>query len=114
MAAKNGTLTLRYPGKQHEILSFYLDDTAGNLVRFSKDGKAGAASPDNYYNGKGNCFITDICIEAATGQTTTVVKVNDSPISVLLNANYLAAVLGRIPLNQPLPRGSKLTMVQIA
>lgn len=113
MAAQNGTIQLEFPGGMTTTYSFYLDDTAGNPVRFSRDAKAGATSPDNVVVGN-VCAIVDIAIAAASGQTTTTVKVNDIPVSVLLNANFLASITNRPHPNIVLRPGAKLTMFQVA
>ena len=111
MAAQNGTLTLEFPNRSRVTYSIYFDDTATNPVRFSKDGKAGANSPD--YLNVPICGIADLVIAAATGQTTTVIKRNDLSISTILNANYLAAITNRPFLGLVVP-GGKLTMIQVA
>lgn len=113
MAAKNGTLQFMFAGGLRRTYSFYFDDTAGNPARFSLDGKAAAGSPDNIVV-PAPCAVADMSLEAATGQTTTVIKVNDQPVSVILNANYLAALSLRAPLGLVLNGGSKLQMFQLA
>lgn len=113
MAAQNGTITFTTPQGQSVTYSFYLDDTAGNPVRWSKDAKAGAAAPDSIIVNR-PCWITDLTIAAASGQTTTTIKVNDSPVSVLLNANFLASVTNRPKLGIALRPGDKFTAFQVA
>jgi hypothetical protein len=60
------------------------------------------------------CAIVDVILEGATAKTTTVIKINDSPVSTLLNALYLATVVTRPPIDIVLFPGQKLTMVQVA
>jgi hypothetical protein len=113
MAAAYGTTTLMFGGGVSRTYSNYYDDTAGNAVRWSLDAKAGAGSPDNVVVPV-SCMITDLTIAAASGQSTTTIKVNDQPVSVLLNANFLAAVTNRPKINVMLRAGDKLTMFQVA
>lgn len=113
MAAQNGTITFQRPSGTKFTYSFYLDDSAGNAVRWLKDGKAGSASPDNQIVTE-PCVIKDFCIAAASGQTTTVIKINDQPVSVLLNAAHLATIYYRPEPNIFLAPGQKLTAVQLA
>ncbi len=114
MAAKNGTISLEYPNPMlNHTLSFYASDVAGVSIKMAKDGKADANSPDRFV-AKSLCVVTDVCLEAATGQTTTVVKVDGTPKHVLLNANYLAANAQRPPLNQLLYPGQELSLYQAA
>ena len=111
MAAANGTITFEFPNRTRATYSIYLDDTAGNPVRFSKDGKAGTVSPD--FLNVPMVGIADITIASATGQSTTVIKRNDMAMSTILNANYLASVVNRPFLGLVVP-GGKLTMIQVA
>jgi len=113
MAAAQGIITFERPNKSKFSYSIYLDDTAGNPVRFLKDGKAAAGSPDNLVSTE-LCAIVDIILEGATAKTTTVVKINDLPVSTLLNALFLASVTTRPSPDIVLWPGRKLTMVQVA
>lgn len=113
MAAQNGTITYQFAGGVRRTYSFYLDDTAGNPVRWSLDGKAGAASVTDI-TAQAPCAIADFVIAAASGQTTTTFKINDYPVSTILNANYLASVTFRPPLNLVMKQGDKLTAFQVA
>lgn len=114
MAAKNGTITFSRPFSPSKMMvSIYLDDTAGHAVRFSKDTKADANSPDNFIANE-ILGVEDVCIEAATGQTTTIVKVNDISAAALLNANHLAAITSRPEPGVVLYPSNKLTLVQLA
>jgi len=113
MAAQYGTVTFERPNRTRFTYSVYFDDTAGNPVRFARDGKSGTAAPDNIVATE-IMGIVDICLAAATGQTTTVIKVNDNPVSTILNAIYLASITTRPEPGTIIFPGQKLTMVQIA
>lgn len=113
MAAQNGTITLLRPNGLRKVLSIYASDSAGASITISSDGKADANAPA-FFLAPGACGVEDFCLAAATGQTTTTIKVNDVPQSVVLNANYLAAVTTRPPIGIVLRKGDKLTMVQVA
>jgi len=114
MAAQNGAIVISHPNTpQKDLISFYLDDTAGNPVRFSRTGKAGAASPDNLVFDRWS-GIEDISIAAASGQTTTTIQRNDITIAVILNANHLVSVQFRPEPGLIFAPGQKLTMFQVA
>lgn len=113
MAAQNGVVQFERPNKSRFTYSVYFDDTAGNPVRWLKDGKAAAASPDFLQIGE-LCAIVDVCLAAASGQTTTVVKINDLPVSTLLNALHLASITTRPEPAVVVFPGQKLTAVQVA
>lgn len=113
MAAQNGVVTFERPNGTKFTYSVYFDDTATNPVRWLKDGKAAAASPDNLIITEVSAVV-DVVLAAASGQTTTVVKKNDLPVSTLLNALHLASITTRpVPGILCLP-GQKLTMIQVA
>lgn len=113
MAASNAIITFERPNKSRFSVSAYLDDTNTNPVRFSRDAKAIATSPD-YLQINELCAIVDVVIVSATGQTTTIVKVNDMPVSNLINAVHLASVAYRPDLAIVAWPGNKLTMTQLA
>lgn len=113
MAAAQGTISFERPNGTRFTYSIYFDDTAGNPVRFLKDGKAAAASPDNLIMGE-IAGIKDIVLLAASGQSTTVIKINDYPVSTVLNALHLAAITTRPTPDIVIRPGQKLTMVQVA
>jgi len=113
MAAAQGTISFERPNKTKFTYSIYFDDTAGNPVRFLKDGKAGAASPD-FLNIQELSAIVDIVLAGASAQTTTVIKLNDNPISTILNALHLASIVNRPEPGILCLPGHKLTMVQLA
>jgi len=112
MAAANGTMSMVFAGGVRRTYSIYLDDMAGNPVRYSLDAKAGAASPDNIVLPLPSAII-DITIEAATAKTTTTIKDNDVPVSVILNANFLSTVTNRPVPGIVLGANHKLTMFQV-
>jgi hypothetical protein len=96
MAAQNGIMNFvgAQTGQTYSV-SFYLDDTAGNPVRFSQAGKAVATSPTDWTPPE-VVVLTDVIIGAASGQTTTQILRNGQPTGdYLLNAVYLASVTNR-------------------
>jgi len=113
MAAQNGTVLFQRPSGTKFSVSVYFDDTALNPVRWLKDGKAAAGSPDNLLITE-PVVIKDICLAAASGQTTTTIKINDQPVSVILNAIHLASITTRPEPNVYVSPNQKLTMVQVA
>lgn len=113
MAAKNGTLTLG-TGPFRKTLSVYASDAAGVAFTFSASGKADANSPNSYFCPAPGMWLMDFCLEAATGQTTSVIYVNDVPVATILNANQLASIQSRPNLGIALRGGDKLTIFQVA
>jgi len=113
MAAASGTITLRRANGSALIISQYHSDAAGVTVKVSRDGKADANSPGDFF---ADTFygIEDYCLGSATGQTTTVVKVNDQPAGILLNANHLASVTVRPNPGIIVRPGQKVTFYQVA
>lgn len=114
MGAAQGIVTFERPNHTRFSYSVYFDDTANNPVRWLKDGKAGATSPDWLVMNEPLVAIQDICLAAASGQTTTVVKINDLPVSTHLNALHLASITTRPEPAIFITRGQKLTMIQVA
>jgi len=113
MAAQNGTLQVEYPDGTKQTYSVYASDSAGVAIKISKTGKADANAPDNFIADR-LCAVTDFCLAAATGQTTTTVMKNDQIVSTLLNSNILAAITTRPPLDIMLLPGQKFSMYQVA
>lgn len=99
MAAQNGiAVFVGLQSKQTYHISFYLDDTAGNPVRWSQAAKAIATSPPDWTPPEQVALI-DFIIAAASGQTTTQMLRNGQPTGdYLLNAVYLASITTRPPL----------------
>lgn len=92
MAAQNGIAGFVGKSGMTYNVSFYLDDTAGNPVRFSQAGKAGASSPTDWTPPEPVALV-DFCIGAASGQTTTQFLRNGQPTGdIILNAVHLASV----------------------
>lgn len=106
LVSRNGQSTLN--------VDAYLDDTAGNPVRFDGGSGASATSPVQYtmpWNG----YLVDFALAAATGQTKTQINRNNQSIgSVLRNSLYLASVTTRPGLKIPFAAGNLITMTQLA
>lgn len=114
MAAQNGVAKFRGQSGMTYSLSFYCDDTAGNPVRFSQAGKAGAGSPTDWTPNEPVALL-DFCLAAATGQTTTQIVRNGQPTGDnLLNALHLASVTTRPDLTIPFNSVSKFGAYQLA
>ena len=115
MAAQNGiAVLLGLQSGQTYNISFYLDDTAGNPVRFSQAAKATATSPTEWTPPE-LVQLRDFIIAAASGQTTTQIVRNGQPTGdYLLNAVYLASITTRPPLNIMFGPVHKLGAYQLA
>lgn len=114
MAAQNGVATFKGKSKMTYSVSFYLDDTAGNPVRWSQASKASATSPTDWQPPE-PVVLTDICIAAASGQTTTQMTRNGIPTGdYLLNAVHLAAITFRPVLAIPFNPIHRAGAVQVA
>lgn len=95
MAAQNGVMMFKGRSGMTYNISFYVDDTAGNPVRFSQAGKAGAGSPTEWTPPEPVALV-DVCLAAASGQTTTQLARNGQPTGdYLLNALHLASIATR-------------------
>lgn len=113
MAAQNGVATFITPVGTKSV-SFYLDDTAGNRVRFDMGAKAGATSPDKIVFPH-HAVLKDFLIAAASGQTHTSLMVGGAPTGdILLNAVCLASVTNRPNLGVIIPANTEFQAVQLA
>lgn len=114
MAAQNGIFMLKGRSGMTYNLSAYFDDTAGNPVRFSQAGKAGTGSPTEWTPPE-PCALIDVCLAAASGQTTTQLARNGQPTGdYLLNALHLASITTRPQLAVVYHQLAKLTAFQLA
>lgn len=114
MAAQNGIASFRGKSGMTYSVSFYCDDTAGNPVRWSQAGKAGAGSPTDWTPPE-PVVMFDFVLAAATGQTTTQVARNGQPTGdYLLNAVYLASITTRPPLSIVFTPLAKVGAFQLA
>lgn len=115
MAAQSGTAYfLGLSSRQTYTKSLYFDDTAGNLVRYGAGTKAGATSPDAWIAPE-NVVLYDLCLAAATAQTTTGLQVNGQPTGdYLTNALHLVSVTNRPRLQKMFPAGYRIEMIQVA
>jgi hypothetical protein len=114
MAAQNGVMSFIGQSGMSYSLSFYCDDTAGNPLRFNQAGKAGATAPTDWTPAE-PVVLTDFCLAAASGQTTTQIVRNGQPTGdILLNAMHLAAITTRPGLRIPFTPTAKLGGYQLA
>ncbi len=114
MAAQNGVMSFFGQSGMTYSLSFYCDDSAGNPVRFNQAGKAGATSPTEWTPPE-PVVLTDVCLAAASGQTTTQIVRNGQPTGdMLLNAMHLASITTRPSLRIPFNSLSKVGAYQLA
>lgn len=98
MAAQSAIFHFKGKSLMSYTVSAYLDDTAGNPVRFNQAGKATATSPTEWTPPE-VVALKDVIIAAATGQTQTQIVRNGQPTGdVLLNAVHLASIAFRPPL----------------
>lgn len=114
MAAQKGNA--RFIGASGVVYNkaVYLDDTAGNPVRWDGGGGASATSPTSVQFGEPTA-LTDLVLAAATGQTQTQICRDDVPTGdILLNALQLASVVTRPPLATPFGAYQRVTMIQLA
>lgn len=97
MAAQYGVATFRSilsPVPQTFSVQFYLDDTAGNSVKWDVGG-GDAAKGAEEYRPSIPVNLTDVLIAAASGQTKTTINRAGMRIATLLNAVHLASVVTR-------------------
>lgn len=114
MAAQNGVAYFKGKSGVTYAVSFYCDDSAGNPVRWSTGGKAGAGSPTDWTPSE-PVALTDFVMAAASGQTTTQLVRNGQPTGdYLLNAIHLASVTTRPALVIPYSPSAKVGAYQIA
>jgi hypothetical protein len=114
MAVANGICTFRGKSGMSYHISTYFDDTAGNPLRFSQSGKAGAASPTDWTPNEPVVLI-DLCLGSASAQTTTQIARNGQPTGDnLLNAMHLVSVTARPDLSLPFNSVSKFGAYQLA
>jgi hypothetical protein len=114
MAAQNGVMSFIGQSGMTYSLSFYLDDSAGNPVRFNQAGKAGATAPTDWTPPE-PVVLVDVCIAAASAQTTTQIVRNGQPTGdILLNAMHLASVTTRPSLRVPFTSLAKVGAYQLA
>lgn len=115
MAAQNGVANfVGLRSRKTYSVSFYLDDTAGNQVRWSQAGKAGATSPD-YWQPPEQVLLYDFIIAAGSGQTTTQFLVNGAPTGdIILNAVFLASVTNRPRLSLMFSPAYRIGALQLA
>jgi hypothetical protein len=114
MAASSAILQFVGKSKMSYTLSAYLDDTAGNPVRFNQAGKASATSPTEWTPPE-PVVLVDVIIAAATGQTHTQLVRNGQPTGdILLNAVYLASITTRPPLRVVFNSSNKVGAYQLA
>ena len=115
MAASSATAYFR--GRKTNmsyIQSIYLDDTAGNPIRFGIGGKATATSPTSVKFNE-PVDLVDFCIAAATGQTTTALfRNNVATGDYITNALHLASVTFRPALRVYFPALIDIQMTQLA
>ncbi len=112
MAAQNGNLRFSVPPGVPFNVSMYLNDTAANFATFSRSGKAGATDT-NFLQFNRAVALEDMVIAAATGQTTSVLYLDDVPAEPYLNSQYLASVTTRPPINRLIPGGTKIQVLQV-
>lgn len=92
----------------------YLDDGAGNKVRWDNGSGAGAAT-DTYVKFSENVVLTDLCIVAATAQTKTQLISNGSPTGdIIRNSIHLSTITFRPRLATPFIAGSEIGAIQLA
>lgn len=95
MAAQNGVFHFVGRSRATYSVSAYFDDSSGNPVRFSQAGKAGATSPTDWTPCE-PVILVDVCLAAASGQTTTQLVRNGQPTGdIILNAMHLASITTR-------------------
>jgi hypothetical protein len=94
-------------------VQFYLDDAAGNPVKFDVGGGDASKGSDRFVAPEA-VKLVDFCIAAASGQTRTSFNKDGSRIATILNAAYLASVTFRPPLAITLAPGQALTANQVA
>lgn len=93
MAAQYGVATFKTRGGTLSV-QFYLDDTAGNAVKFDVGG-GDAAKGNEEFRPPIPAILTDFCIAAASGQTKTTINKAGYRVATLLNAVHLASVVSR-------------------
>jgi hypothetical protein len=114
VAAQNGVMMCKGRSGQTYNVSLYFDDSANNPVRFSGYGKAGATSPTEW-SAPEDCVLMDLCIAAASGQTTTQLLKNSQPTGdIFLNAIILASIVSRPPVRILYRKDERVGAVQIA
>lgn len=92
----------------------YLDDTAGNLVRWDAGSGANATSATEWVAPEPVALV-DFCIASATGQTKTQLIRNQIPTGdILRNALQLSTVTYRPVLRVPFQGGVKIQAIQLA
>jgi len=114
MAAQNGIAHFVGASGMTYDVSFYLDDTANNPVRWSQAGKAIATSATDWTPPE-IVVLKDFIIAAASGQTTTQMLRNGQPTGdILLNAVFLAAITTRPGLSIVYTPVAKVGALQLA
>lgn len=115
MAAQYGTATFRTFGRipQSITVQFYLDDTAGNPIKWDVGG-GDAAKGAEEWRPPVAVNLVDFVIAAASGQTKTTINRAGMKIATLLNATYLASVTNRPPLAMAFSPAAPISGNQVA
>lgn len=115
MAAQYGQVTFvsltRVP--QTVTTQIYLDDTAGNSVKFDVGG-GDAAKGAEEFRPTVPVLLRDICIAAAATPTKTAINRGGARIATILNAVHLASVTNRPVLSLGFGPNAPISMNQVA
>jgi len=94
-------------------VSFYLDDTAGNAIKFDVGG-GDAAKGAEEYRPTVPVWLTDILIAAAATPTKTSLNRAGVRVATLINAVHLASVVNRPALQVAYGPNAPLSANQVA
>jgi len=105
----NGTITFEN-GNGTTSYNAYASDASG-LLRYSKSGTAGTASPD-FILVKNGAYITGMDFASSATMVSLTINFDDAPQQTLRFADILNTLATRTKLKIWIPAGTKLTMNQ--
>ncbi len=112
MAAQVGVA--RFQGAVRSYMkAIYLSDTTGVTAKFD-NGSGANANGDMNVQFPENVYLADVSMAAAPAVTQLVITIDGKQTGDTLQiASQLAATANRVALAVPLPRGSRMGMVQL-
>jgi len=113
MAATTGTAKFVVQGRT-VTKDMYLDDTAGNMVRWDSGGGASATS-ETFWTMPGNGYLVSLAIVTGAAQTRLQLTRNGAPTGdILRHAMHLTTLANRDALMIPIGGGQRVGMIQLA
>jgi len=113
MAATSGSARFQGQSGRSYIKAIYVSDSTGVTVKFD-NGSGANANGDLNVQFPENVYLADVTLGAQTTITQLVVTRDGVQTGdTLFVANQLASVANRVGLAIPLPRGSRLGILQL-